>query len=132
MLAVAFVSHVLLKEGGKKKRQNKKCTFGDKVICVSVLGLISSHLHTFDQFRDEGYFDRAYDLLGKLEALYGRYSQRRHRGKSFFLRRGNTEIHRKRGFIFSAALETTHHGAVLTLILDMDSDLRVGQTCCKR
>lgn len=42
------------------------------MICVSVLGLISSHLHTFDQFRDEGYFDRAYDLLGKLEALYGR------------------------------------------------------------
>lgn len=47
------------------------------------------------------------------------------------MRRGNTEIHRKRGFIFSAALETTHHGAVLTLILDMDSDLRVGQTCVK-
>lgn len=82
MFAVAFISHVLLKE--KKKRQNKKHTLGDEVIRGSVLGLISSHLHTFDQFQDEGYCKRAYDLLGKLEALYGRYSQRRHKGKRFF------------------------------------------------
>lgn len=83
MFAVAFISHVLLKEE-KKKRQNKRHTLRDEVICDSVLGLIFSHLRTFDQFQDEGYCERAYNLLGKLEVLYGRYSQRRHRGKRFF------------------------------------------------
>ena len=60
MFAVAFISWV----------SSKRNTLGDNVICVSVLGLFSSHFSTFGECQDESYCGRTYTMLGRLEALW--------------------------------------------------------------